>query len=82
MKTKTHHVLAKRVNQYTTDVVYQCGPYFYFGKKNGGREGAFQPNSPNDSWEFWHEGPDEIDQERALAKCAELGVDEVELAWK
>lgn len=79
MKTKTHHVLAKRVNKHTTDVVYQCGFLFFKGTKNGGSEGAYQPNDPTGNWDFWHEGPTEINEHQALARCAEFGVDEVDI---
>ena len=79
MKVKTHKILAEKADEYKTTVVFKSGYLYFYGTKNGGSKGAFQPSNNSENWDFWHDGPHEISECRALAKCAELGVDEVEL---
>ena len=80
MKVKTKHELATNEHEFTTERVFQSGDSFFYGVQNGGARGAHQPHDQiHGDWGFWHDGPTEISRDEALAKCAEFGVEEVEL---
>lgn len=80
MKVKTQHILARDEGEFSTRIVFQSGQSFFYGVQNGGYNGAHQPSDQvHGSWDFWHEGPTEITRDEALAKCAAMGVEEVDI---
>lgn len=77
---KTRRILASEETEWTTRMVWQSGDSFFYAEQNGGSRGAYQPKDQvNGDWGFYHEGPTEISHDKALALCAEMGVEDVEI---
>jgi len=76
MKIKTKNILAEDEGEYSTAEVFQAGKSFFKGTRNGGDRGS---HSVNSRFPDYLDGPHEITRDQALAECARLGVDEVDI---
>ena len=77
---KTRQILAEEESEWTTKMVWKSGNSYFVAVQNGGYNGSHQPRDQvNGDWGFYHEGPTKISQDEALALCAAMGVEEVNI---
>jgi hypothetical protein len=76
MKTKTKKILAEEIGEWQTDEVFQSGDSFFVATRNGGTRGEHQIGN---RFPDYLSAPTEVSRDRALAECARMGVDEVDI---
>ena len=76
MKTKTRTILASEEGEFSTVEISYSGGKFFRAVANGGERGSHQVNNRFPSY---LEDPAEISKGEALAACAAMGVEEVEI---